>query len=60
MVGTTKSLGAKHTLDKFYTKPELACKLLKLLGVQNYGAVIEPSAGGGHLVNGYRGYLHLI
>lgn len=47
MVGTTKSLGSKHTLDKFYTKPELAKELIKLLGVQNYGAVIEPSAGGG-------------
>lgn len=47
MVGTTKSLGAKHTLDKFYTKPELAKELIELVGIQNYETVIEPSAGGG-------------
>lgn len=56
MVGTTKSLGAKHTLDKFYTKPKLAKELIDLLDIENYGTVIEPSAGGGHLVNTYKGY----
>lgn len=47
MVGTTKSLGAKHTLDKFYTKPELAKDLLNLLNIEQYHTIIEPSAGGG-------------
>lgn len=54
MLGTTKSLGSKHTLDKFYTKPELAKDLLELLNIEQYNTIIEPSAGGGRLVSIYK------
>lgn len=57
MVGTTKSLGTKHTLDKFYTKPELAKDLLKLLNIEQYNTIIEPSAGGGSFSQYIQGVL---
>lgn len=57
MLGTTKSLGSKHTLDKFYTKPELAKDLLQLLNIEQYATVIEPSAGGGSFSQYIKGVL---
>lgn len=45
--GTTGSLGSKHELDKFYTKDSIAKGYIEKLGVEDYGVVIEPSAGGG-------------
>lgn len=52
--GITKSKGNKHELDKFYTKDEVAKRLIGLLDLDSYDAIIEPSAGGGafsrHLV----------
>lgn len=45
--GITKGKGNKHKLDKFYTKDEVAKRLLGLLDLDDYDAIIEPSAGGG-------------
>lgn len=47
MKGTTKSGGRKHTLDKFYTKPEIALKCIQMLNLNKYDIVIEPAAGNG-------------
>lgn len=44
---TTKSLGQKHALDKFYTKPEIAAYFIQKSGLSSFTTVIEPSAGGG-------------
>ena len=49
--GTTKSGGQKHTLDKFYTKPDIAKQCLKMLPLGQYGIIIEPSAGNGSFSN---------
>lgn len=46
-MATTKSLGRKDKNDKFYTKPEIAKKLIDELGEINYTTIIEPSAGNG-------------
>lgn len=45
--GTTKSKGQKHGLDKFYTKSETASDLIKLVNIEKFDIVIEPSAGSG-------------
>lgn len=45
--GTTKSKGQKHSLDKFYTKTEIAAELIKLVDIKKFNTVIEPSAGSG-------------
>lgn len=37
----------KHIQDKFYTKSEVVDDLLKLIPINNYDLVIEPSAGKG-------------
>lgn len=37
----------KNHNDKFYTKPEIAKKLISLLDLNEYDVVIEPSAGNG-------------
>jgi len=37
----------KHENDKFYTKEEIAIKLIDLLNINEYCLVIEPSAGNG-------------
>jgi predicted RNA methylase len=49
--GTTKSGGQKHSLDKFYTKPEIAHELLQNLNLQSFTEIIEPSAGSGAFAN---------
>lgn len=45
--GTTKARGQKHSLDKFYTKRDVAAACLRLLDLGGYDRVIEPSAGDG-------------
>lgn len=45
--GTTKSLGNKNKLDKFYTKPEIVKYCISLLNIENFDCIIEPSAGAG-------------
>ena len=48
MIGTTKSLGEKDSLDRFYTKPEIALKCISLIdNLDGYDTIIEPSAGSG-------------
>lgn len=47
MTGTTKSLGQKHLLDKFYTKEDIVKQCLSLLDLTQYDCIIEPSAGAG-------------
>lgn len=47
MKGTTKSLGRKNALDKFYTKYDIAARLIKNFNFSNYDLIIEPSAGNG-------------
>ena len=49
--GTTKSGGNKDVLDRFYTKPEVAEKLLTLIDVNSFEIVVEPSAGAGSFSN---------
>lgn len=49
--GTTKSNGAKHELDKFYTKTEIAELCLSHLNLKEYDIIIEPSAGAGAFSN---------
>lgn len=49
--GTTKSLGNKHKLDKFYTKPEIAKQCINYLNLDEYDCIIEPSAGNGAFSN---------
>lgn len=51
MKGATKSLGQKHSLDKFYTKPEIAKECLELIDLDKYNLIIEPSAGNGSFSN---------
>lgn len=52
MIGTTKSKGMKDTLDRFYTKPEIAQKCVELIkNLNEYDAIIEPSAGSGSFSN---------
>lgn len=50
MKGTTKSLGQKNALDKFYTKPEIVQFCLNYLDVEKYTNIIEPSAGSGNFL----------
>lgn len=45
--GTTKSLGQKDKLDKFYTKTEHVKTILNLINLSDYDIIIEPSAGDG-------------
>lgn len=47
-MATTKSLGQKDKLDKFYTKKEVASLCISQLNLDNYDVVIEPSAGSGN------------
>ena len=54
--GITKGKGNKHKLDKFYTKDEVANRLLGLLDLTDYDAIIEPSAGGGAFSRQLGGY----
>lgn len=49
--GTTKSLGNKHKLDKFYTKKSIVLECLKYINLEDFEVVIEPSAGGGAFSN---------
>lgn len=46
-MGTTKSRGNKHKLDKFYTNSKTAAYCLSLLNLDDFDCVIEPSAGNG-------------
>ena len=53
MKGTTKSLGQKNKLDKFYTKSSIAKLCLSQLDLSQYDFILEPSAGNGsfsHLI----------
>lgn len=51
-LGTTKSLGQKHTLDKFYTKPEIALSCIeKIVNIDQFDLIVEPSAGNGSFSN---------
>ena len=47
-MATTKSLGQKDKLDKFYTKKEVASICISQLNLDNYDVIIEPSAGSGN------------
>lgn len=47
-MATTKSLGQKNKLDKFYTKKEIASFCISQLSLDDYDVVIEPSAGSGN------------
>ena len=47
MKGTTKSLGKKDKLDRFYTKEDVSENLLQEIDMSNYDLIIEPSAGNG-------------
>lgn len=47
MKGTTKSLGQKDKLDKFYTKSSIAQACLNELDLNSYDFILEPSAGDG-------------
>lgn len=38
---------AKSNLDKFYTKKEIAKKLIQEIDIKNFDIIIEPSAGNG-------------
>lgn len=49
--GTSKSLGAKHELDKFYTKESIVNECLSYLNLDAYDCIIEPSAGNGAFSN---------
>lgn len=51
MAKTTKSLGQKETLDKFYTKESIAIYCLSKINLNEYDLVIEPSAGNGSFSN---------
>lgn len=51
MKGTTKSLGKKDSLDKFYTKPDVARKLIQEINLSTYDVIVEPSAGNGSFSN---------
>ena len=46
-MATTKSLGQKNKLDKFYTKKDIALFCISQLDLNDYDIVIEPSAGSG-------------
>ena len=41
----------KYGLDQFYTKPEIAKKCLQTLNLEEYDAIVEPSAGEGVFYN---------
>ena len=45
--GTTKANGQKDSLDRFYTKSEVALQCLNQLQLNRYNCIIEPSAGDG-------------
>ena len=47
-MATTKSLGQKNVLDKFYTKKDVALFCISQLDIQDYDMIIEPSAGSGN------------
>lgn len=48
MTGTTKSLGEKDLLDRFYTKESIAAQCISLIdNIEQYDVIIEPSAGTG-------------
>lgn len=49
--GTSKSLGNKHELDKFYTKENIVDECLSYLNLSEYDCIIEPSAGSGAFSN---------
>lgn len=49
--GTSKSLGNKHELDKFYTKKTIVDECLSYLKLNEYDCIIEPSAGSGAFSN---------
>lgn len=46
-MATTKSLGQKNKLDKFYTKKNTALFCISQLNMEDYDIIIEPSAGSG-------------
>lgn len=43
----TKSLGQKNSLDKFYTKTQIAKDCINKLNLNDFNFIIEPSAGNG-------------
>lgn len=48
LLATTKLLGQKDALDRFYTKPEIAAQLIEKVGnLSNYDFILEPAAGNG-------------
>ena len=47
MVNPTSKFLDKDKLDRFYTKPSVVDKLLKEVVIEDYGVVVEPSAGTG-------------
>ena len=52
MTGTTKSLGEKDALDRFYTMPDIASHCISLIdNIDAYDTIIEPSAGAGSFSN---------
>ena len=45
--GTTKNLGQKDLLDRFYTNEEVAKQCISHVDLDEFEVIIEPSAGGG-------------
>lgn len=45
--GTTKNLGQKDKLDRFYTLEHVAKDCISYLAVEKFDTIVEPSAGGG-------------
>ena len=48
--GTTKSLGKKNQFDKFYTKSSTIEECIRLLNLNEFDCIIEPSAGSGNFL----------
>lgn len=53
--GTSKSLGNKHELDKFYTKEDVVDQCLSYIDFDKHDCIIEPSAGSGAFSNKING-----
>lgn len=49
-------MGKKCDLDKFYTNPEIARKMLQYVDLDSYDLIIEPSAGNGSFYNEIKSY----
>lgn len=53
--GTTKANGQKHSLDKFYTKSDVAKTCIDSVDPELFEQIIEPSAGSGSFSKQIRG-----